>query len=182
MNIPNCITLLRIFLTPLMVILVLYRQFDKALVVFTIAALTDGLDGFIARVWKQRTLLGKILDPIADKMLLLASYVTLSMAGIVPQWLTVLVISRDVIIVTGVSLLFIFIREAVEISPSLISKFTTLLQLATIFLVLLNIRIPELKWLVESCFIAAGISTAISGIHYMYKGFNIVHTNIHKSL
>jgi hypothetical protein len=95
MNIPNLITLLRIILVPIIVILLIQGFFLKALIVFVVAGLSDALDGFLARVLHQQTVLGAYLDPIADKALLASSFVTLSILHIIPSWLAVIVISRD---------------------------------------------------------------------------------------
>jgi cardiolipin synthase len=156
-----------------MVILILYREFHPALVVFTVAGVTDALDGFLARVLKQQTMAGRILDPLADKMLLVSSFVTLSMTGIVPVWLTVIVIARDFIILAGVTLLFMF-REGVEIAPSFIGKFTTVLQLASVFFAMTGMDVHEVSWLVAPLFRATAAITVISGMHYMYSGFRIL--------
>ena len=110
MNIPNLITLLRIILVPVIVILLIQGSFFKALIVFIVAGLSDALDGFLARVLKQQTVLGAYLDPIADKALLVSSFVTLSVLHIIPSWLVVIVISRDFIILLGISVLSIMER------------------------------------------------------------------------
>ena len=93
----------RILLTPLFVIFLIRGLYVPALFVFTIAAVSDGLDGFIARVFNQRTILGAYLDPIADKLLLSSAFVSLAVLDILPAWLTVIVISRDVIIFMGIA-------------------------------------------------------------------------------
>src|SRR4030066_302724 len=95
MNIPNSVTLLRILMVPVIVILLIQESFLKALIVFVAAGLTDILDGFLARVLHQQTVLGSYLDPIADKALLVSSFVTLSVLHIIPGGLAVLVIGRD---------------------------------------------------------------------------------------
>ncbi|MBT8352055.1 MAG: CDP-alcohol phosphatidyltransferase family protein, partial [Deltaproteobacteria bacterium] len=87
MNIPNILTLLRILLTPLFVIFLLKHLYSFALIVFTLAGISDGLDGFIARYLNQRTTLGAYLDPIADKLLVTAAYVSLAILNIIPPWL-----------------------------------------------------------------------------------------------
>ena len=101
MNIPNLLTLLRIILVPVIVILLIQGLFLKALIVFVVAAFSDVLDGFLARILRQKTALGAYLDPIADKALLASSFVTLSILHVIPGWLAVIVISRDVIILLG---------------------------------------------------------------------------------
>ncbi|RLA89883.1 MAG: CDP-diacylglycerol--glycerol-3-phosphate 3-phosphatidyltransferase, partial [Deltaproteobacteria bacterium] len=99
MTIPNFLTILRILLTPVLVILLLEGRLSEALFVFIIAGVTDALDGLIARLYKQKTRLGAFLDPLADKLLLVTTYVILAVQGLVPSWLTVIVLSRDVLIV-----------------------------------------------------------------------------------
>ncbi|MEK6654814.1 MAG: CDP-alcohol phosphatidyltransferase family protein, partial [Thermodesulfobacteriota bacterium] len=116
MNIPNLLTLLRIIMVPVIVILLIQGSFLKALIVFIAASLTDALDGFLARVLHQQTVLGSYLDPIADKALLASSFVTLSVLHIIPGWLTVIVISRDFIILLGISV-FSIMSITVEIRP-----------------------------------------------------------------
>jgi cardiolipin synthase len=155
------------------VTLLINHRFFEAFIVFTLAGITDGLDGLIARWMRQKTHIGAILDPIADKLLLTSAYVTLAIIGLVPNWLAVTVISRDVMIVFGVLILFLF-QGGVEIAPSIPSKITTVVQLGTIFTVFLN---HELGWMGEfllPLFILTVIVTVISGLHYMYLGFQIL--------
>lgn len=169
MNLPNLLTLIRIILTPLLVILLINGKFVEALIVFTIAGITDGLDGLIARWMRQKTRIGAILDPIADKLLLTSAYVTLAVIGFLPGWLAVTVISRDVIIVFGVLIIFLFQGE-VEIHPSMLGKITTVAQLGTIFMVLVN---HDLGWfcrILPFLYIGTALITVISGLHYMYLG------------
>ena len=120
-NIPNILTLIRILLTPLFVIFLLKNLYSSALIVFTIAGISDGLDGFIARYFNQRTTLGAYLDPIADKILLTAAYASLAILNIIPPWLTVIVISRDVLIAIGM-FIFTMTNIRVEIKPSIVSN------------------------------------------------------------
>ena len=104
-SIPNILTVLRILLIPLLVIFLIKGLMDHALMVFAVAGVSDGLDGFIARYFNQRTELGAYLDPIADKLLLMSAYVTMAAMALIPAWVAVIVISRDVIIVTGAAVL-----------------------------------------------------------------------------
>jgi cardiolipin synthase len=98
MNLPNLLTLIRILLIPLFVILIINQSFSWALIVFALAGITDGIDGLIARITRQRTELGAYLDPIADKLLLAAGFITLAIIEMLPSWLAVIVIARDMII------------------------------------------------------------------------------------
>ena len=101
MNVPNSLTILRILLITVYVGLLTYGQFDYALGVLFVAGLTDGLDGTIARVANQRTQLGAFLDPLADKLLLTTGFITLSVMHLIPLWVTILVVSRDIILMLG---------------------------------------------------------------------------------
>jgi cardiolipin synthase len=165
MNIPNILTLLRILLVPVVVIFLMQGAFLKALVVLAFSGITDALDGFLARILHQQTVLGAYLDPIADKALLASCFVTLSIKGIIPGWLTVIVISRDFIILVGIAILSIM-SIPYEIRPSLISKITTAIQLFTV-LFFLNYR-----WLIAAQWITA-LFTILSGLNYMVRGIKL---------
>lgn len=170
-NLPNLLTLLRILLTPLIIILLIKKQYVEALAVFSIASITDALDGLLARYLKQRTQIGAILDPIADKFLVTSTFVMLTIAGTFPDWLAVVVISRDVIIVAGVLVLFLY-QGHVEIKPTFLSKATTCCQLAAIVLGMLVMGFDfhfEQEGLTTLVYLTA-IVTVSSGLHYMYIG------------
>ena len=175
-SIPNILTVLRILLIPLLVIFLIKGQMLEALLVFAVAGVSDGLDGFIARYFNQRTDLGAYLDPVADKLLLMSAYVTMAELTLIPAWLAVIVISRDVIIVMGVLLLRL-IGVSYEIKPSLASKLTTLVQLLTVFLVLLNTIFERHELLHEWYFWLTAALTAVSGLHYVYKGMTLYHNS-----
>ena len=106
MGLANWLTLLRILLIPVFVSLLVYRRPGPALIVFGVAALTDLLDGWAARHWKDESSLGAFLDPMADKLLLTASFVTLTYLKVLPFWIAAVVISRDVILVLGALLIY----------------------------------------------------------------------------
>ena len=172
-TIPNLLTVIRILLTPLFVILLIREHFGFALLVFVIAGVSDGLDGLIARYFNQRTALGAILDPIADKMLLAAAYVSLGVLAVIPGWLTVVVITRDVVILLGVDV-FSLMDIDFEINPSIISKITTVLQVVTVCLALLRFDrsgLGELQLLFY--WVTAGF-TILSGLHYIFIGMGIL--------
>jgi cardiolipin synthase len=175
MNIPNLLTLLRIILSPVIVILLIQGAFFKALIVFIVAGITDALDGFLARVLHQQTVLGAYLDPIADKALLASSFITLSVLHIIPGWLTVIVISRDFIILLGISVLSIM-SIPVKIRPLFVSRVTTTLQLITVLAALSTRCIPgnvyEL-WLLTIYWVTA-FFTIVSGLSYMTRGVALI--------
>jgi cardiolipin synthase (CMP-forming) len=104
LTIPNLITLARILLTPLFIIFLIQGRYKQALWVFLLAGLSDMADGLIARAWQQKSPLGALLDPLADKLLMGSSFITLSIYRLIPPWLTVIVLSRDVVLVLGVVL------------------------------------------------------------------------------
>lgn len=175
-NIPNTLTVIRILLTPLFVICLLREMFIPALLVFAFAGISDGLDGFIARYFNQRTVLGAYLDPVADKLLLMSAFICLAILHVIPEWLTVLVLSRDIVILIGIVSLKIF-DIAVEIKPSIVSKLTTFSQLLTVFVVLLNPGKNGFAHLDLALFWVTAALTIASGLHYTYVGLKILHAD-----
>jgi len=159
-------------LTPLFVIFLLKDLFPLALLVFSIAAITDGLDGLWAKYFDQYSLLGSYLDPIADKLLLSSAFISLAVLKILPAWLAVLVLSRDILIVTGIAV-FAITGIHLELKPSLVSKFTTVLQMLTIITTMLDFMVSSVYTLKVTFFwLTAGL-TITSGLHYIYFGLNI---------
>ncbi|HSR36593.1 MAG TPA: CDP-diacylglycerol--glycerol-3-phosphate 3-phosphatidyltransferase [Desulfurivibrionaceae bacterium] len=173
MNLPNCITLIRVLLVPLFAIFVLEGDYEAAFLVFAAAGISDGLDGFLARVLNQKTAFGAVLDPIADKALLMTAFVMMAVVGLIPSWITVLVVSRDVIIMAGIGILM-FNQHDVTIRPSYLSKTTTLLQLATIAFALGHQHLPMLQPLGKPLLMITAGLTLLSGAQYIAKGFTIL--------
>jgi cardiolipin synthase len=169
LTIPNLITLFRIILTPLFIIFLIQGNYRKALAVFILAGVSDLADGLIARTWQQKSRLGSYLDPLADKVLMAASFVTLSIYQQIPSWLTVVVLSRDVALALGV-LVFRLADIPLVIRPTLAGKWTTTFQLITVGFVLLSkiVAIPSL--LLLGLFWGTGALTTVSGIQYFYSG------------
>jgi cardiolipin synthase len=159
------------------VIFLIDGSFFKALAVFSLAGITDALDGFLARVLSQQTILGAYLDPLADKALLISCFVTLSVLGVIPGWLTVIVVSRDSIILLGISIMFM-VSVPFKIQPTFISKVTTTLQLITVFLSLVFRCWPirdAVLWLHFFYWITAGFTT-VSGFHYLLRGIKTINS------
>ncbi len=171
-NLPNFLSLTRIILIPILIILLINGAFFWGLMVFIIAALTDAVDGLLARLMEQRTVIGSYLDPIADKLLSGSSFISLAILGLVPGWLVVLVVSRDVIILGGLLILFIISRIP-KIQPTLASKMTTFLQLLTIIVVLFSQIGALLPYLPEMLIWITGAFTIYSGLQYIKKGIEI---------
>ncbi len=174
LTIPNVITLIRILLTPLFIIFLIQGKYHKALALFILAGVSDLADGLIARTWHQKSRLGSYLDPLADKLLMAASFVTLSIYREIPSWLTVVVLSRDVALGSGV-LIFRLADIPLVIRPSLAGKWTTTLQLCTVGFVLLNKILPIPPIVLIALFWLTGILTTISGIHYLYGGLKMMN-------
>lgn len=167
MNLPNLLTIFRILLVPIFIIFVIQNDFRMALVIFIMAGITDGLDGFLARVLNQRTAIGAYLDPIADKMLLMSAYIGLTIKGMVPGWLSVIVVSRDIIILAGIAVISLM-GKTVVIKPTVSSKMCTVFQISTIIITLFVFKKYPVLW---NGFIAAtAVFTVLSGLQYMNSG------------
>ncbi|PYI91502.1 MAG: CDP-diacylglycerol--glycerol-3-phosphate 3-phosphatidyltransferase [Verrucomicrobia bacterium] len=186
MTTANKITLVRILMIPAFVTMAIYYgqsiergaplewQRFTAILIFLVASISDGLDGYVARRYNQRSSLGVILDPIADKGLLLSGIITLSISnwskvdpeyGRFPVWFPVLVISRDAVILVGTAVLY-FLVGHVKVKPNWTGKVATVLQMIAIAWVMLQLQWVPLIWVVA----AAGLFTLISGIIYVLEG------------
>lgn len=193
MTTANKITICRILLIPVFIWLTLdyirdyQRGEDKewermlACIVFAVASISDAVDGYIARRYKQKTELGTYLDPLADKMLLVSALVLLSVRfkdkspfELLPLWFPVLVISRDLIILGGFILIHMLTGH-VKARPRLVGKAATLFQMIVLGWILLQIQQPSFKWPLY----AAGVCTFISGIWYIFDG--ITQFNAHEA-
>jgi cardiolipin synthase len=165
-NLPNLITLGRLLCVPLAIWLILGERYGLAFWVFVAAGVSDALDGWIAKRWDQRTPLGALLDPIADKALLAAVYITLGFAGALPHWLVILVVLRDLLIVGG----YLLSHGVNAPEPLFISKVNTLVQIALIGFVLARLGLGVDEALVTSFLIAAaGVTTVWSGLSYLVR-------------
>lgn len=169
MNIANKITIFRILLTPLFITFILYSKWDLALLVFFMAAISDAVDGYVAREFSQRTELGRILDPIADKLLILSAYICFSVTPNLPihlrlpVYVPIIIISRDAIIVLGVLITF-FVKKELEIKPTMIGKVTTFFQMATVIAILLKTPVSPVLWNITIAL------TVASGTDYIVRG------------
>jgi cardiolipin synthase (CMP-forming) len=165
-NLPNLITLGRLLCVPLAIWLILGERYGLAFWVFVAAGVSDALDGWIAKRWDQRTPLGALLDPIADKALLAAVYITLGFAGELPHWLVILVVLRDLLIVGG----YLLSHGVNAPEPLFISKVNTLVQIALVGFVLARLGLGIDEALVTSSLIAAaGVTTVWSGLSYLVR-------------
>jgi len=174
----NQLTLLRVLLIPAFVILVIYGYLGSALLVFATAGLTDGLDGFIARASDQKTSLGAWLDPMADKLLLVSTFVVLTMpdlglANRLPIWLTVLIISRDVVIVLTVAIVNLAIGPR-TFRPSIFGKAATATYILTAVLAMLFNYRGYHSVVVDVLVYASLIITLVSSMHYIWHAARII--------
>ncbi|MGO4704287.1 CDP-alcohol phosphatidyltransferase family protein [Microvirga sp. 2MCAF38] len=129
MTIPNLITIARLIIVPIVIVMIMQGRWVSAFVLFVIAGISDGIDGFIARRFNMQSEFGAYIDPLADKALLVSIYVTLAIVGAIPSWLAIVVVSRDAMIVSAVLLSWVMERP-VEIRPLLVSKLNTAAQIA----------------------------------------------------
>ena len=166
-DIPNLITVLRILLVAPIAWALVHQQFALALALFFVAGFSDGLDGFLAKHYGWSSRLGAMLDPLADKVLLVASFAALSWINLLPLWLLVLVVSRDVVIVAG-AVAYNFRIERLEAQPTLISKVNTVLQILLVLLVIVQQLTPVVQaGLVRILIYAVTVSVVWSGLDYV---------------
>ncbi len=167
---PNQLTLLRLIFIPLIVVLVIEKQYPRAFALFLLAGLSDGLDGILARLLKQKTVLGQYLDPIADKLLLSTMFLVLSLMHKIPWRVTVVVFGRDIIIVLICGLLYMT-GTLRDFRPSIYGKANTVAQILTVVFVFLN-EFSAANWVTvckESLLWTTFTLTVISGVHYVLR-------------
>lgn len=181
-TLPNLLTVIRMALIPVLVISLYYQRFGWSLFIFITAGLTDGFDGLLARRFDQKSQLGTILDPIADKLLLVTSFVTLSLPSImepsalvqpharhlpVPFWVTTAVISRDVFIIVGAAAINI-VTGFRSFRPSWLGKINTVVQIIAIILILTAAGFPPLRGYLPTVYTTVFAFALFSGIHYVF--------------
>lgn len=166
-NLPNLITVLRLFAVPVVIWTILAGYLQVAFWVFLAAGTSDAIDGYLARKWNQRTELGAYLDPIADKSLLVSIFITLSIAQLIPVWLAIAVVSRDLMIVGAVILSWL-LDHPVTIKPLLISKLNTVVQIgfAALALGLVGFGLHADAWLRFASYLT-GVLTVLSALAYL---------------
>src|SRR5215216_451382 len=176
-TVPNLLTMFRMALIPVFVSLLFSRKFEWALGVFVLAGITDGLDGLLARRLNQGSQLGTILDPMADKLLLVTSFIVLSIPAISPQpmprhfpipfWVTVAVISRDIFIVVGAAAINI-VTGFRGFRPSMLGKINTTVQILAIAAILLAAGYPSLRGYLPTVYTTVFGFAVLSGVHYIF--------------
>ncbi len=171
LTLPNFLTLLRIMAVPAFLILLINHHYGAALVLFMAAGITDTVDGVLARLTDSKSELGATMDPLADKLLLVSSFVMLTWLGAVPPWLLILVLTRDVVILLGYVVIY-FVSTPMEIDPTFVGKLNTFNEMFTIGFALLTLARPELPMAMVNLvtWYLTGTTITISGVHYVYSG------------
>ena len=177
-TVPNLLTVFRMVLIPVFVSLLFYQRFLLALGIFILAGITDGLDGLLARRFNQKSQLGTILDPIADKLMLVTSFVVLSMRSVFPQplpshlpvpfWVTVAVISRDVFILVGAAAINI-VTGFRGFRPSMLGKINTVVQIFAIAIIIFAASVPYgTGYYLPTLYTTVFVFSVLSGAHYVF--------------
>lgn len=168
-DIPNLITLLRLLLLAPLVLLLLEGKYAAALLIFAVAGISDAVDGYLARRHGWSTPLGAMLDPLADKLLMATTYFMLGWLDLIPHWIVVLVIGRDLIIITGV-LAYAHLVNRPEMAPTRISKFNTAAQIVFILSVLTALSgVALASWWLWAWLATMVVTTLWSGIDYVWR-------------
>ena len=177
-TVPNLLTVFRMVLIPVFVSLLFYQRFVLALAVFVVAGVTDGLDGLLARRFNQKSQLGTILDPIADKLMLVTAFVVLSMRSVFPQpvpshlpipfWVTVAVISRDVFILVGAAAINV-VTGFRGFRPSMLGKINTVIQITAIGIIMFAASVPYgTGYYLPTLYATVFAFAILSGAHYVF--------------
>tara|TARA_R110001592_G_scaffold52511_8_gene160703 strand:+ start:19502 stop:20062 length:561 start_codon:yes stop_codon:yes gene_type:complete len=179
-QIPNILTVLRIILILPFALAVYQANYLNALIIFFIAGLSDGVDGFLARQFNWKSRFGAIADPLADKLLLITAYVMLMWTNQLPVWLLILILGRDLIIVIG-ALLYHYFVSHYEIKPSLFGKACTLIQIVYVLTLIISLAgWPMPIWAIDYGLYLVALITSISGLHYLiawgYKAYRYKQT------
>jgi cardiolipin synthase len=167
-QIPNLITGLRLLLVPFMVWLLLEDRYLPALGVFTLMGISDAMDGFLAKRYGWKTRLGEFLDPVADKTMLVSAFVALGWSGLVPAWLVILVIARDVVILGGAAAYHLLTRQ-LYMAPTIISKLNTFAQIVLVLAVILDQLMGKQTPIVQIFIGLTLITTVASGFGYVIE-------------
>lgn len=163
--IPNLITGLRFALVPVLIGLLLNGRFDASLFLFFVMGASDAVDGFLAKRYGWHSRLGAILDPLADKTMLAGTYIALGWLGLLPIWLVIIVVARDILIMGGILIYQRMIRR-IEMKPSYISKLNTFVQIILVLVVILQQLTAVPDWIVVSLAVATLVTTLASAADY----------------
>lgn len=170
-HIPNALTLFRLGLIVPFILCLLHQEYVDAFYVFITAGFTDGLDGWLARHFHWQSFFGSFVDPMADKLLVASSFISLALIGSLPWWLVALVFLRDLTISIGVITWYWFLQRKLDFKPTLLSKFNTTLQLGLVTLCLFELAYFKFSPnLVSGLIYITAITTSITYVHYLWLG------------
>ena len=170
-HIPNALTLIRLLLIAPFLVALYQENYVTAFYLFILAGSTDGLDGLLARHFHWQSFFGSFIDPLADKLLIAASFISLALIGLLPWWLVILVFARDLTLSFGVVIWYWFIQRKLYFKPTLLSKINTVLQLGLLTLCLFELAFFKIPHnLVDGLIILTAITTAITYIDYVWTG------------
>jgi cardiolipin synthase (CMP-forming) len=175
LNVPNLITIGRILLVPVIIWAITSAEMQIAFALFLIAGLSDAVDGFLAKRFRMSTELGAHLDPLADKALIVSIYVALGITEVIPRWLVILVVSRDILIIGGVMLAW-FLGKPIRVKPALVSKLNTVAQIVFACLVL-----AELAFRIELQTVQAAVMALVAVLTLASIGFYVRAWGLHMS-
>lgn len=168
-HIPNALTVFRLVLIAPFLVFLYQHLYTYALYLFLLAGFTDGLDGWIARHYNWQSSFGSFVDPMADKLLVASSFISLALIGILPWWLVILVFLRDLTISFGVIAWFIFVHRYLSFKPTMLSKINTTLQLTLVTLCLFELAFfPFPAYISNAMIVLTAITTAATYLDYVW--------------
>lgn len=167
---PNAITIGRIFSLIPLVWFMLEKNYQAALIIVIIAGISDGLDGYLAKRFGWQGWIGGVLDPLADKFMMLCCFLVFAVQEVIPHWLFILVLSRDIVIITGATVYHFLVGRIDQAQPTMISKINTVLQIVLVLIFLVDLSV----WLIPPWFKDIAVTlvvlfTSASGIDYIIK-------------
>ncbi len=180
--IPNSLTIMRLILIAPFLFCLYHHRYDSAFFIFIAAGLSDGLDGWLARHYGWQSALGSMLDPVADKLLVMASFISLALLSVLPWWLVLLVILRDISISFGALAWFSFIKKQIDFEPTKLSKLNTTFQLMLVTVCLLELAYFQFpRYIVQGLIVLTTITTSATFFDYVWtwgnKAWRIKHPN-----
>ena len=179
-HIPNALTVIRLVLIAPFLVFLYQQEYINAFYIFILAGFTDGLDGWLARHFHWQSLFGSFTDPLADKLLIAASFISLALIGMLPWWLVILVFLRDVTISFGVLAWYWLIQRKLDFKPTALSKVNTVLQLALLTLCLFELAFFKFApYLLETLILLTTMTTASTFIDYVWTWGKKACANTH---
>ena len=167
-HIPNALSLFRLALIAPFLMYLYHQEYTAAFYTFMLAGFTDGLDGWLARQFKWQSFFGSFVDPLADKLLVVSSFISLALIGVLPWWLVILVFLRDFSISMGVVVWFLFIQRELNFKPSFLSKLNTTLQLALVTLCLFQLAYFQFpNYFIQLIIGLTAVTTATTYVDYI---------------